>query len=388
MNSMTVHTAPQITAEETPPSSNLPAAFSWNDSSDVAAKLPGSTVTISPVMNQGSCGSCWACGSTQMMADRWAIAKKRAAPLLNVGQTVACSQDTNGCNGGGPGPAFELFASDGVQVLAPTCHAYDPQWTEATLPSCGASTGTPCAQPGVEPVKAVSGSMRSLSGTISDMATTVPAMKASIYAHGPIVAALWAYSDLMSGQFANDIYIHDPATEGDTPPGGHVVVVVGWGESGGIPYWVVRNSWGTGWGNGGYFNFAMSTAEGRNEGVGLDHSATDPQGNDLGGSLMWYADTSSGGALGESSILFIAGVCLLLAAAVAAGFGWSATVRGKPSDVTWRSFVTKVPKWKLLAGLAVAGAAAGGLVLSIVGADGMAVTVDGIADPTTGGSGS
>lgn len=42
--------------------------------------------------------------------------------------------------------------------------------------------------------------------------------------------------------------------------GGHAVVIVGWGNETSadgkqIPYWIVRNSWGPEWGDGGYFKF-------------------------------------------------------------------------------------------------------------------------------------
>ncbi|PIO53624.1 hypothetical protein TELCIR_25035, partial [Teladorsagia circumcincta] len=35
--------------------------------------------------------------------------------------------------------------------------------------------------------------------------------------------------------------------------GGHSVKIVGWGKERHIPYWIVANSWGTGWGEGGFF---------------------------------------------------------------------------------------------------------------------------------------
>jgi hypothetical protein len=42
----------------------------------------------------------------------------------------------------------------------------------------------------------------------------------------------------------------------------HAVVIVGYGVSGTTGYWLVRNSWGTTWGEAGYFQVAQSSGVG------------------------------------------------------------------------------------------------------------------------------
>ena len=39
--------------------------------------------------------------------------------------------------------------------------------------------------------------------------------------------------------------------------GGHAIKIIGFGVDGGVPYWTVANSWNKGWGEGGFFRYAI-----------------------------------------------------------------------------------------------------------------------------------
>lgn len=73
-----------------------------------------------------------------------------------------------------------------------------------------------------------------------------------IYDHGPVAITMEVYEDLYA--YSSGVYRHITGSY----QGGHAVVVVGWGSDGATGYWIVKNSWGTWWGDEGYFLVARA----------------------------------------------------------------------------------------------------------------------------------
>lgn len=78
----------------------IPTAYEWNDFG-----------MVSPVKNQGQCGSCWTFSTVGSMESHWNILGKGKNLTFSEQQLVDCAGDfdNHGCNGGLPSHAFEYI---------------------------------------------------------------------------------------------------------------------------------------------------------------------------------------------------------------------------------------------------------------------------------------
>lgn len=82
------------------------------------------------------------------------------------------------------------------------------------------------------------------------------AIQKEIYVNGPVTASYLVFADFVT--YKNGTYQY---TNG-TLLGGHAVKIIGWGvDENDIPFWTVANSWGSSWGNQGFFNIRRGTNE-------------------------------------------------------------------------------------------------------------------------------
>jgi cathepsin B len=107
---------------------------------------------------------------------------------------------------------------------------------------------------------AVAGSVRQVGGAGPH---GVRQMQLELVGGGRGVAGFTVMSDLFA--YAAGVYSPSAAAR---PVGRHAVALVGWGVDRGVPYWLCQNSWGAGWGEGGFFRIVRGA-----DAVGIESSA-------------------------------------------------------------------------------------------------------------------
>ena len=195
---------------------------------------------IHPVMNQGSCGSCWAFGATEVLSDRLCIASGgKVDQVLSPQYLVSCDTSKSlGCSGGYPYNAFQYLATNG----APTSECTPYKAKNGVCPKACASSTVPFKR-----FKCKSGSAIQITG--------IENMMNQIQTQGPVETTFKVYRDFYS--YRSGIYSYASGSY----LGGHAVKVIGWGSTNGVNYWIAQNSWGTSWGEKGYFRIKFGNCE-------------------------------------------------------------------------------------------------------------------------------
>jgi cathepsin F len=198
---------------------DAPASYDWRDHG-----------AVGPVKDQGSCGSCWAF-STVVNLEGLNYIKNKNFQQFSEQQLVDCDKVDEGCNGGLMENAFEYLKENGGIELS------------KDYPYKG--YGQRCKFDKSKSALKVTGFHFSPS---EDEET----IKQMLYSTGPLSVALNA--DVL--QFYNGGIIDYDANECDPQGLNHGVAIVGYGSDNGNDYWIVKNSWGSRWGEKGYFRIA------------------------------------------------------------------------------------------------------------------------------------
>jgi len=183
---------------------------------------------VTPVKDQGQCGSCWAF-STIGAVEGWNFLTNKKLLSFSEQQLVDCSKDTcYGCQGGWPFKATEYIQKNGI------CLEGDYKYT-ARDGVCKDSQCSPAVAPGA---------LKSYLNVTDEDAML------SALALGPVSVLVEA--DRSAFQYYRSGILNDPScgTEID-----HAILATGYGTENGVDYWKIKNSWGSSWGDKGYIRF-------------------------------------------------------------------------------------------------------------------------------------
>lgn len=212
---------------------NAPSSLDWRDKDGVN--------WVSPIKNQGRCGSCVAFAAMATFEANYNIANHN--PALNFDGS---EQDLFGrigsCDfGSWPSSAASTLKSRGAA-------------DEACFPYVSGRLGEDqergtCSDSAARSIKITSSSAVGLSG-----------VKAALQ-NGPVITSMQVYEDFM--YYGGGIYKHVSGSI----QGGHAVTIVGYNDS--ERYWIVKNSWGVDWGEQGFVRVSYDDPSG----IGRDNYA-------------------------------------------------------------------------------------------------------------------
>jgi len=189
---------------------------------------------VTPIKDQKQCGSCWAFSVVENVESMWILAKNASSSTLRLSeqQVVDCDNEDDGCDGGDPPSAYKYIISagglEGEQTYPYTARDGSCKFKSSNVVAKISSWKYACS---------------------SKDETT---LQNNLVSWGPVSicvdAEYWQYyqSGVMTAWECAWINQLD-----------HCVLLVGYDATATTPYWIVRNSWGTGWGVNGYIYLSM-----------------------------------------------------------------------------------------------------------------------------------
>ena len=223
---------------------SLPTSFSWSGWDGLYTI---GTNYMTPVRDQGGCGSCWAFASIGGMEAQYQINKGNPSTGIDLSEQNVLQCSGGSCSGWYMSSTLDFLKTSGTPDEG--CNPYN-----AADHLCG--TGR-CSDYLSRTYKITGWSWIS-----TDTAT----IKYNLYNHGPVMVWMPVFDDFpwWEPDFWR-YYYYGHNTSGSY--GGHFVVIVGWYGDESNGWWIARNSWGTGggdtyYGQGGYFYMTMNPSNG------------------------------------------------------------------------------------------------------------------------------
>lgn len=194
------------------PERDLPSSWDW--------RAHGGTT---PTKDQGGCGSCWAFAAVGALESAYKIANG-TEQLFSEQQCLACNDAGQGCGGGNSSTCYQLWTM--VGAVSQTCMPYH------------GSDGWPCVEDECTMPARLQG--------YTYVANRNDDLKTAILT-SPVAVGIYA-----SGGFFS---YHSGCYGGANGPANHMILLCGWDDNAcgtGQGAWLIKNSWGPGWGQSGF----------------------------------------------------------------------------------------------------------------------------------------
>ncbi|XP_067948522.1 cathepsin O-like [Watersipora subatra] len=213
---------PRLSLNKSLSLTDLPRRLDWREKG-----------VVSPVKDQKSCGGCWAFSVAETVESRFAIQEHISVAKFSVQEIIDCDPYSNGCLGGNTCSTLKWLSKNSTHLLPESSYPLT-DGTESCKLSNYSSKGVSVSQYACLP--ALSNETDILS---------------HLYYYGPLIAAVDAntWNEYMGG-----IIQYHCGTQLN-----HAVQIVGYDRTGDVPYYIVRNSWGTDWGHNGYIYIKIGT---------------------------------------------------------------------------------------------------------------------------------
>jgi len=236
---------------------NLPSQFSWKN-------YGGDWMT--PVKDQGNCGSCWDFSAIGTMEAAINLASGYPDTDLDLSEqyVLSCLPYGGSCGGGWTDDAFEAIIStdpsigNGINgVPLESCMPYEASDSVPCSDKCD-DWDTYSEPPQETDILWQLEEWGANHGFENDNPTDRDVVKSWIMDKGPISSSMYAtsaFSSYWESHHSSDDWFY----EEDHGYTNHAVVLLGWKDDPDVTnggYWILKNSWGPGWGYGGYFNAA------------------------------------------------------------------------------------------------------------------------------------
>ena len=233
----------------------LPLEWDWR-------KANPDCFTKYPIKDQAYCGSCFSFATTYVLAKRFCINEKNKSGLYNLDLSpqdlLECDYRHSKCQGGVLPHTWEYLESTGV--VLESCKPYYSGREPPYVGSCKQF----CENWRLSYTKYKARKYTMVTKYSEED------IKKEIRFRGPVSSFVEAYGDLAT--YKGGIYRRSPYDRSD--PEGHAISLIGWGYDAvqRTNYWIVANSWGSGWGEGGYFRIPFGECK-----IAIFAIASDPE---------------------------------------------------------------------------------------------------------------